>query len=451
MLKFLVYALAAITLTLTGINTCKAAGAAPAVNITKNNIYYKVDIDLTAFSGDRRLMGQAYGKQIKARISNYEALIDSYFKEFLRDNDNYNKMLGRMRNIWKNLPATVKDEIDGITDSICSTNKNVMGDNMLSPDEFRLLNLVADTFRATNCSAVGVMPAASASGNLILARNVDWDDGKEFQLASIQAVIRYKLNDQHYLTMVSYIGLVTALTGVSEYYSDNSADSKPSNLFFALLDSDIGYEYSDTNKRSYPSDLRKYAEDSRTPEGLAAALEKTSRDYAFGFLVFMADNNELGVFEDNLTYAPSKLRKVADNPDLYLPWKIANTIGAVNCFMLKTSLDNTVGVDTSRSNATQQNLQTGDNALYVGNVKRWASQQRLLKSNGAKHSFENLKTLSSYGPGKATDGFIYRPSTQQIIIFEPATSRMEVAFHPLGRDIAAKETPVFNSIPLSNK
>ncbi len=451
MLKLIVYLVAIITLVFTNIETCSAAGAGPTVNILQQKGYYKVNIDLTAVDGNRRLMGKAYGKQIKATISNYEYLIDSYFQNFLNDDKNYNKMLERMRHIWKNVPAEVQDEINGITDTLCSTNENIMGDNLLSPDEFRMLNLLADTFRATNCSAVGVMPAASASGKLILARNVDWDDGKEFQLSSIQAVIRYKLGEKHYLTMISYVGLVTALTGINQYYSENADGPQTSSLFFALLDSDIGHEYSDIDKRSYPSDLRKYAEDCKTPEQLAAALEKTAKQYAFGFLVFMADNNEFGVFEDNLTYAPSNMRKISDNANLYLPWKIADTIGAVNCFMLKNSLDNTMGVDAARSTATQQNLQTGDNALYVGNVKRWATQQRLLKSNGSKHSIDDLKKLAGFGPGKATDGFIYRPSTQQITIFEPASSHLEIFFHPIGRDIGDKESPTFTNITFNDK
>ena len=410
--------------------------------------YYQVFIDLSAPWCTRRSAGKAYGAAINGVLSNYGGLLDSYIAEFLKDEKNYSLMLTRMRDIWPNMPDTVRDEIEGIADSVCRTERNVFNDGLLSPDEFRVFNLMGDIFRATNCSAVGVLPEASASGNLIVARNVDWDDGKMYQFSRIQAVVTYKLSAERSITLISYLGIPIALTGISSIAAGEGDAAASKELFFALLDSDIGKEFSSTNKRSFPADLREYAEQADSVAQISVLLDKTAKDYTFGHLIFLADKDSLGVYEDNLTYAESKLRKPEDNLELYLPWKIPGTIGAVNCFMLKTSLDNTMGVDARGSGATQQNLQAGDNTVYVGNVKRWATQQRLLTANGKTHSFEDLKLLSSFGPGKATEGFLYRPSTQEITVFEPATGRLEVAFHPIGRDIEADETPVFRKISL---
>ena len=346
--------------------------------------YYQVSIDLSAPWCTRRSAGLEYGKAIKRAVSNYETLLDSYMADFLKNEQNYSLMMSRMRDIWPNVPRIVSDEVEGIAEGVCSTKRNVFNDGLLSPDEFKVFNLMPDIFRATNCSAVGVLPEASESGNIMVARNVDWDDGKTFQFSRIQSVITYKLSHNHSVTLISYLGIPMAITGISSRSRGDGSGVSRQNLFFAILDSDIEKEFSSKNKRSYAADLRKYAEETVSVERMSELLDTTAEDYTFGHLVFLADNDSLGVYEDNLTYAQSRLRKPEDNPDLYLPWNIAGTIGAVNCFMLKTSLNNTMGVDDRGRGAAQQNLQAGDNTVYVGNVKRWASQQRLLCENGER-------------------------------------------------------------------
>ncbi len=428
---------------------CLDTATGKTVTMSKEQGYYRVDIDLSVPRVTRKDAGIELGRIIKKNVSNYEELIDSYFKEFLNNNTNYTLMIERMNLIWPNVPSIVRDEIDGMAQSICSTDKNILGDGLLSPDEMRLLNLIPDVFRATNCSAVGVLPVASESGKLLVARNVDWDDGKTQQLSRIQSVVKYHLPNNCSLTNVSYLGLAILLTGIgnNDGYSGSEVGQT---LFQALLDSDIGVKFTiDNKRRSYAADLRAYAEQTQDMTEMCRLLDSTARDYTFGHLIFLADKNTLGVYEDNLTFAESKLRTVKDNPDLYIPWKIPGTIGAVNCFMLKSSLDNTVGVDKARISAVDQNLQTGDNALYVGNLKRWASQQRIFAENGTKHSFKDLQILSGYGPGKATDGFIYRPSTQQITVIEPISGRLSVAFHPVGREITKDEKPQYIDVPLT--
>ena len=430
-------------------NNCIAAVSGKIVMISKEQGYYKVDIDLSVPGVTRIDAGRELGRMIKESISDYEYLVDSYFKDCLNDNKNYALMIERMNLIWMNVPDIVRDEINGMSQTICSTDKNILGDGLLSPDEMRLMNLIADVFRATNCSAVGVFPAASESGKLMVARNVDWDDGKTQQLSRIQSVVTYHLPNNCSLTNVGYLGLAILLTGIGNNDGYSNGESGQT-LFMALLDSDIGVKFTINNqRRSYAADLRAFAEQTQDMNKICRMLDSTARDYTFGHLIFLADKNSIGVYEDNLTFAESKLRTVKDNPDLYIPWTVPDTIGAVNCFMLKSSLDNTVGVDKARIKAVDQNLQVGDNALYVGNVKRWASQQRILAENGSKHSFKDLQILSGYGPGKATEGFIYRPSTQQITVVEPASGRLSVAFHPVGREITKDENPHYIDVPFT--
>lgn len=420
------------------------------VSIQKKEGYFQTKIDLSAENADRRAAGREYGKEIIRQVPEFESLIDSYLLEMqtlLSKVVSKEELFVRVDKIWPNVPQIVRDEIGGIAESACSGASNVLGDGKLSPAELKLYNLIADVFRATQCSVVGVLPAASQTGNVITARNVDWDDGSKFQFARLQSVTTYKLPNQRSLTLVGYLGIVGALTGFSTNVEIDSAGKSTNRLYFAILDSEIGKPYSADQKRSYPSDLRIYAEQATSMEQLVGLLKSTATQYTYGHLIYLADNHTLGVYENSLSYGKSALRTVKDNDNLYMPWKINGVLATVNCFMLKTSFDNASVPSEGNADAGSVRLAKED-APGDSNVMRWASMQRILSAKSSPYSLDDLKDVEAYGPGKTSEGFIFRYDTQQIVLFEPKTGYLEVAFHPTTRPWSKGEKPVFQRISL---
>lgn len=411
--------------------------------------YFQTDIDVSDASVSRKVAGKEYGKLIIQQVPAYEKLIDSYLAEIQKmvgKIGTYEDMIGRMKNIWANVPQTVQDELAGIAEAVCSTQENVLGDGKLSPDELRMFNLIADVYRGNQCSMVGALPEMSETGNVILARNLDWDDGSTFQFSQIQSIATYRLPNKRSLTLVGYLGVIIGVTGFVENIDGKANPKDGECLYFALLDSEIGKPYTSKDKRSYPSDLRKYAEECTSIESMVSMLDKTEDKYTFGHLIVLADSKNIGVYEGDLNYGEHRLRTAKDNPDLYIPWKVKGTIGAVNCFMLKTSYDNATGKNDPTQTPESVRLADG-NISGDSNKMRWASQQRLLSANnGAKFSMDNLKAVETYGPGKTSEGFIFRYDTLQTVLFEPKTRHLEVAFHPIGRNWNKDEKPVFQKI-----
>jgi len=400
-----------------------AIAHADIVTLSHKGSHYEVTVDLSNPEVTRFQAGAALGSAIRQAVGNIEPLMDGYLAELCQYQPTiYQTFLSRAQQLRQNVPQDLADELDGLADSLCSATTNTPGDGKLSADELWLLNLAAEALRLTQCSAVGVLPEASASGNCMLVRNLDWDGGTQFQLSYLQAVTVYTLPQGRSLTLIGFLGTVNCLSG---FNSDG--------VFGAILDSGTGrVPYTAENKRAYTFDLRQALEDAATDsvDVLAAALQAQSTQYTYGHLIFMGDPQTVMVLENDLLPGGANLRS-AESAPLYHEWNVPGTIGAVNCFMLPASTDNSGSLwDTAR----------------------WDSQQRLLLADGATHTWQDLKDIGGYGPGEGTDGSLYISTldslleTQQIIVFEPATRRLDVAFHPVGRGIGEGEAPTFTTV-----
>ena len=70
--------------------------------------------------------------------------------------------------------------------------------------------------------------------------------------------------------------------------------------------------------------------------------------------------------------------------------------------------------------------------------------ESLLDSYIAEGAWKEIKEIASYdgenGPGSNTSGDIYTDGNIQIILFEPATGKLEVAFHPQAGSVASNPT-----------
>ena len=111
-----------------------------------------------------------------------------------------------------------------------------------------------------------------------------------------------------------------------------------------------------------------------------------------------------------------------------IEWGFTNAVASVNAFMLLGNHDNFTG--------------------ELWNTARWSSFRSQLASKGATVTWEELKEIATYeggnGPGSNTTGDIYTDGNIQIILFEPASGKLEVAFHP--KTGTVQSNPVFDVV-----
>jgi hypothetical protein len=142
------------------------------------------------------------------------------------------------------------------------------------------------------------------------------------------------------------------------------------------------------------------------------------RNYAFNHLIFMADAHTAAVLENNFSGTGSNMRRAlryaSSSLNSGVEWGFTDDVASVNAFMLNGNHDNFTG--------------------ETWNTARWSSIRNELAAKGATVSWSELKEVATYdgtnGPGSSASGDIYTEGNVQIILFEPATGKLEVAFHP---------------------
>ncbi|AEY68005.1 C45 family peptidase [Clostridium sp. BNL1100] len=421
MRKKLLYLLSVIVL-VTGLNlgaiTINAAETTQRVTITDKGSHYEVILN---FKGEKshEKIGKEYGSQILKSVPQYEALVDSYLAEITSNDEVYSLMLQRVNDIIPQVDKDYVDEIKGIASNFTGKNDNVRGDGKLSTEEIFLMNLCPDVVRPSQCCAAGVYGDKSENKDNISMRILDWHAGSENQLARIQSVVTYK-NSKKSICTIGYLGYMGCISA----FNDNK-------VFGAILDSHTGEPYTSQEKRSYPFDLRHALENYTTLNGVAAYLKSPVRNYTYGHLIFLSDAEVTRVLENNISGKENSLREVrAEKSGLNdgISWDIKNAIGCVNSFILKGNLDN-----------------HSDNP---SNTNRFYGMKKVLKEQGEKVTFDNMKAVASYyqgeEPGPQIEGDLYNTSTQQIMVFEPAKNRYEVFFRPVSGDLP--KVPVFEKI-----
>jgi hypothetical protein len=310
--------------------------------------------------------------------------------------------------------------VDAMSAAMNLGTTNVRGDGQLSRDELWLYNLIPDVARETQCTAIGVYNSRSATGKSIVTRLLDWDVGSSNQLAKIQAVYRIN-NGSKTITTIGFLGYQAILSG----YNDDS-------VFVSILDSETGQPYTSTDKRSYTFDLRHALENESDLAGIADYMKDPGRNYAFNHLIFMADADNAAVLENNFSGTGSAMRRElrysGSELNTGIEWGFTDAVASVNAFMLNGNHDNFTG--------------------ETWNTARWSSIRSELAAKGATVSWLELKEVATYdgtdGPGSSESGDIYTDGNIQIILFEPATGKLEVAFHPKTGSVGSN--PAFDTI-----
>lgn len=373
-------------------------GGEPVV-ITDAGTHYQVVLDYSSGLTPRE-MGAAYGAAIAEACPDFESLMDGYITYLVGEYE-YQEGLRRVGELKPNLPADIREEIEGLGESL-STTDDIYGDGKLSPNEVYALNLLSDIIRTCQCSGLGVYGGASADGVPRVARLLDWDGGGF--LARLHAVVTIK-NGSQSVCLIGYLGHQGAITALND-----------DGVFAGVLDSPTGEPYAVEGRRSYVLDLRYALETCTDLEAVAAYLAEDSRDYCYNHNVLLADGDGVAVLENNFSGAGAAMQRALRYDDSRLnpgvTWDHDDAVAVVNSFVRDGNHDNHTG--------------------HYWNTSRWEYFSDELDARGALDR-QALKTLAL--------GYVYSPSScQHITVFEPADGGLEVNFKPAGGGAGVFET-----------
>lgn len=374
------------------------------------NTWFLVTIDFTGLS--HKKMGRMYGEKIHKAMPSYDTVMDAMMKVQF----DMLKMAGltfdivkqRAIGLLQQVQPEYRDEIEGMA-TVFPSHKDVPGDGIFSRNEFLVWQFYADVVRPTQCSASAAFADASASGNTIVGRNLDWYSLKDNSLAKIHTVTLIH-NGKHSIACINFLGQLTPVSGFNDHH-----------LFGAILDCETGAAYPPVQgKRSYHFDLRYGLEHDSTIDGLANFMK--DKDYTFNHLIFLADEHSAGVLEDNIGSKARGLRSVSSSVRSGAEWGIPNTFATVN--------DNRLPGNFVENPESQSNL------------KRWSSlqSQYTLQLKSGRIDIEKMKLIvgfpSADGNAKAS-GALFRSNdhapTLQSIVLKMDTYELWVAFAPQGK------------------
>ena len=382
-----------------------------AVEIKKmQNTYFLVTIDLTGLS--HKDMGRMYGEKIRQAMPSYDTVMDAMMKDqfdmLKQAGLSFDIVKQRAIALLQQVQPEYRDEIEGMA-SVFSAAKDETGDGIFSRNEFLIWQFYADVVRPTQCSASAAFADASASGNTIVGRNLDWYSLKDNSLAKIHAVTLIH-NSNRSIACINFLGQLTPVSGFNEHH-----------VFGAILDCETGAAYPPVQgKRSYHFDLRYGLENDSTIESLAGFMK--DKDYTFNHLIFLADEHSAGVLEDNIGSKARSLRTPLSKLRPGAEWGIPNTFATVN------------------DNRLPGNFV--ENPEYPGNLKRWSSLKNQYSSQlkSGRIDIEKMKLIAGFpstdGSAKSS-GALFRSNdhtpTLQSIILKMDTYELWVGFAPQGK------------------
>ena len=382
-----------------------------AVEIKKmQNTYFLVTIDLTGLS--HKDMGRMYGEKIRQAMPSYDTVMDAMMKDqfdmLKQAGLSFDIVKQRAIALLQQVQPEYRDEIEGMA-SVFSAAKDETGDGVFSRNEFLVWQFYVDVVRPTQCSASAAFADASASGNTIVGRNLDWYSLKDNSLAKIHAVTLIH-NSNRSIACINFLGQLTPVSGFNEHH-----------VFGAILDCETGAAYPPVQgKRSYHFDLRYGLENDSTIESLASFMK--DKDYTFNHLIFLADEHSAGVLEDNIGSKARSLRTPLSKLRPGAEWGIPGTFATVN------------------DNRLPGNFV--ENPEYPGNLKRWSSLKNQYSSQlkSGRIDIEKMKLIAGFpstdGSAKSS-GALFRSNdhtpTLQSIILKMDTYELWVGFAPQGK------------------
>ncbi len=402
-----------------------------AVVIEDMGKYYMVTIDMTKGYSHYQV-GQSYGRCIKKMVPGYEDIISSYLWQLATVQGLWlNTIPSRIENVKPQIDAAYVDEMNGLVSQMAGTS-DWTGHQLIYG-----FNLIPDIFRSSQCSAFGCWGAASFTGKNVAYRTLDWWGGLwKVKIPTIQAVTKIKYPTQT-IYLIGALGSLGCITGIN--YNTG--------VMGAILDSDVGSDYHSPGMRSYNFDLRHALETSNTKEQVAGYLKDPLKPYAFNHLIFLADDKNCVMLENNISNSGSNPQRALRYDTSYLNpginWNFKEMIGGVNCFMLRGQVDNYSAGPNEKINTQRWKLM-----LQRTVDKLYNSPQHKLTSDGVR------EIMSSYWGSKPESliggyGDLYNTDTQQMMVYIPVDRSLRVFFKPKDNSTPLDPGAYFITIPLS--
>ncbi len=253
--------------------------------IEKKKSYYDVTIDFE--QTDHYHAGYAYGEALRQLDGESIDALESYIFEMINfefqnlDGD-YTEIKKRTNYLMNTLEKEYRDELNGLADAFCMGASGFVRDDKLSRDELFLASLVPDVLRPTSCSSISASGNATASGERLTCRFMEWMLGSSNQICSVHCVLHLK-NGEKSITMVSALGMLDLLTGINQ----NGV---------MISEYDVGSPYNEPyvyeGKTSYSYALRYAIENYDTAREAGEYLLKNCDKYTFNVNVGITDKNE---------------------------------------------------------------------------------------------------------------------------------------------------------------
>lgn len=230
-------------------------------------------------------IGLAAGQQSKARFPDikrrYDAHLAALFSSFTFDQ----MVREHLPILWQRLDPVYQEELKGIASAWSLVNNSTPGDGLLSLDEYRVLNLLADLGFPPDGSGFSVFDKISAENGPIVGRNLDWNTTPE--LRSLQAITVYQ-RERHSMVNVGFAGIISVLNGFNDQ-----------GLFLALFNAAPYSPYQRDiqlkGARSSVFNLRKALENYSSASAAGRFLKSSTYDFSGNIL--MADQKAVQVLE----------------------------------------------------------------------------------------------------------------------------------------------------------
>lgn len=314
------------------------------------------DVTLDYEKGTPAEVGTAYGKTLLLAYPEYSSILEPYLYENIKSafkelNGDYSGIKKRTDVFYDALSEDYKQELDGFADSICGDSQGFLEDGIISRDEAVLIQFIPDVLRGTACSAISADGSATATGERITARLLEWQLGSDNQLCRAHTLVHMK-NGSKSFTSLTYLGFLSILTAIND-----------DGVMMGELDVGSGsmIKYSCENRTSYTYGIRYALENCTTARAAAEYLTENAYSYPYSVNVLASDKNEALVAElfaahedqiisDNYDEKPhltgaSVIRDSSTELNEKYAWSDPNYICAVNSFSSNTNL-----VDTSSAN-----------------------------------------------------------------------------------------------------